>query len=162
MMFSAMYEKNRQCKTMCKDVPERRKQNMEIGKKLKDARMRSGFTQESVAEKVNVSRQTISNWENEKSYPDIISVIELSNLYSISLDELLKGDEKMMEHLEESTNVVKSTRKLIGAILLNIITVILLITLSMFLPDRSYYLLVVFCLAIASSSVLLYQMIKRI
>ena len=135
---------------------------MEIGKKLKDARMRSGFTQESVAEKVNVSRQTISNWENEKSYPDIISVIELSNLYSISLDELLKGDEKMMEHLEESTNVVKSTRKLIDAILLNIITVILLITLSMFLPDRSYYLLVVFCLAIASSSVLLYQMIKRI
>ena len=135
---------------------------MEIGKKLKDARMRSGFTQESVAEKVNVSRQTISNWENEKSSPDIISVIELSNLYSISLDELLKGDEKMMEHLEESTNVVKSTRKLIGAILLNIITVILLITLSMFLPDRSYYLLVVFCLAIASSSVLLYQMIKRI
>ena len=135
---------------------------MEIGKKLKDARMRSGFTQESVAEKVNVSRQTISNWENEKSYPDIISVIELSNLYSISLDELLKGDEKMMEHLEESTNVVKSTRKLIGVILLNIITEILLITLSMFLPDRSYYLLVVFCLAIASSSVLLYQMIKRI
>ena len=135
---------------------------MEIGKKMKDARMRSGFTQESVAEKVNVSRQTISNWENEKSYPDIISVIELSNLYSISLDELLKGDEKMMEHLEESTNVVKSTRKLIGAILLNIITVILLITLCMFLPDRSYYLLVVFCLAIASSSVLLYQMIKRI
>lgn len=135
---------------------------MKIGKKLKDARMRSGFTQESVAEKVNVSRQTISNWENEKSYPDIISVIELSNLYSISLDELLKGDEKMMEHLEESTNVVKSTRKLIGAILLNIITVILLVTLSMFLPDRSYYLLVVFCLAIASSSVLLYQMIKRI
>lgn len=135
---------------------------MEIGKKLKDARMRSGFTQESVAEKVNVSRQTISNWENEKSYQDITSVIELSNLYSISLDELLKGDEKMMEHLEESTNVVKSTRKLIGAILLNIITVILLVTLSMFLPDRSYYLLVVFCLAIASSSVLLYQMIKRI
>ena len=135
---------------------------MEIGKKLKDARMKSGYTQESVAEKVNVSRQTISNWENEKSYPDIISVIELSNLYSISLDELLKGDEKMMEHLEESTNVVKSTRKLIGAILLNIITVILLVTLSMFLPDRNYYLLVVFCLAIASSSVLLYQMIKRI
>ena len=72
---------------------------MEIGKKLKDARMKSGFTQEMVAEKINVSRQTISNWENEKSYPDIISVIELSSLYSISLDDLLKGDEKMMEHL---------------------------------------------------------------
>ena len=81
---------------------------MEIGKKLKNARVQSGMTQENVAEKINVSRQTISNWENEKSYPDIISVIELSNLYSISLDDLLKGDEKMIEHLEESTNVVKS------------------------------------------------------
>ena len=53
---------------------------MEIGKKLKSARVQSGMTQETVAEKINVSRQTISNWENEKSYPDIISVIELSNL----------------------------------------------------------------------------------
>ena len=135
---------------------------MEIGKKLKDARMKSGFTQETVAEKINVSRQTISNWENEKSYPDIISVIALSDLYSISLDDLLKGDREMMEHLEECTNVVKSTRKLIGVIILNAVTVILLITLSMFLPDKSYYLLVVFCLAIMSSSVLLYQIIKRI
>ena len=113
---------------------------MEIGKKLKDARMKSGFTQEAVAEKINMSRQTISNWENEKSYPDIISVIELSSLYSISLDDLLKGDERMMEHLEESTNVVKSNQKLIGAIILNIITVILLITLSMFLTKILYWL----------------------
>ena len=135
---------------------------MEIGKKLKDARMKSGFTQETVAEKINVSRQTISNWENEKSYPDIISVIELSSLYSISLDDLLKGDERMMEHLEESTNVVKSNQKLIGAIIFNIITVILLITLGMFLPDKIYYLIMVFCLAIVSSAVLLYQIIRRI
>lgn len=135
---------------------------MEIGKKLKDARMKSGFTQENVAEKINVSRQTISNWENEKSYPDIISVIALSDLYSTSLDDLLKGDREMMEHLEECTNVVKSTQKLIGAIILNAVTVILLIALSMLLPDKSYYLLVVFCLAIMSSSVLLYQIIKRI
>lgn len=147
---------------MWQDVPEGRAANMEIGKKLKDARMKSGFTQETVAEKINVSRQTISNWENEKSYPDIISVIALSDLYSISLDDLLKGDREMMEHLEECTNVVKSTQKLIGAIILNAVTVILLITLSMLLPDKSYYLLVVFCLAIMSSSVLLYQIIKRI
>ena len=135
---------------------------MEIGKKLKDARMKSGFTQEMVAEKINVSRQTISNWENEKSYPDIISVIELSSLYSISLDDLLKGDDEMMEHLQESTNVVKSNQKLLRAIILNIIVIILLITLGMFLPNESYYLVMIFCLAIVSSSLLLYQMIKRI
>ena len=83
---------------------------MEIGKKLKNARIEAGLTQEKAAEKVDVSRQTISNWENEKSYPDIISVIALSDLYSVSLDELLKGDQKMAEHLEESTNVVKSNK----------------------------------------------------
>ena len=134
----------------------------DIGSKIKAARLKKKMTQEQVAELLGVSRQTISNWENEKSYPDIISVIELSSLYSISLDDLLKGDERMMEHLEESTNVVKSNQKLIGAIILNIITVILLITLSMFLPDKIYYLIMVFCLAIVSSAVLLYQIIRRI
>lgn len=113
---------------------------MEIGKKLKNARVQSGMTQENVAEKINVSRQTISNWENEKSYPDIISVIELSNLYSISLDVLLKGDEKMIEHLEESTNVVKSNQKMIWAIIVNIIVVALLITLNMFIINFAYAL----------------------
>lgn len=135
---------------------------MEIGKKLKNARIEAGLTQEKAAEKIDVSRQTISNWENEKSYPDIISVIALSDLYSVSLDELLKGDQKMAEHLEESTNVVKSNKKLTGAILLNIILMILLIALNMLLPKGTYYLVIVFCVVIMSSSVLLYQIIKRI
>ena len=135
---------------------------MEIGKKLKNARIEAGTTQEKAAEKIDVSRQTISNWENEKSYPDIISVIALSDLYSVSLDELLKGDQKMAEHLEESTNVVKSNKKLTGAILLNIILMILLIALNMLLPEGTYYLVIVFCVVIMSSSALLYQIIKRI
>ena len=135
---------------------------MEIGKKLKNARIEAGLTQEKAAEKIDVSRQTISNWENEKSYPDIISVIALSDLYSVSLDELLKGDQKMAEHPEESTNVVKSNKKLTGAILLNIILMILLIALNMLLPEGTYYLVIVFCVVIMSSSVLLYQIIKRI
>lgn len=134
---------------------------MEIGKKLKNARIEAGLTQEKAAEKIDVSRQTISNWENEKSYPDIISVIALSDLYSVSLDELLKGDQKMAEHLEESTNVVKSNKKLTGAILLNIILMILLIALNMLLPEGTYYLVIVFCVVIMSSSALLYQIIKR-
>ncbi|MBQ9886645.1 MAG: helix-turn-helix transcriptional regulator [Lachnospiraceae bacterium] len=84
---------------------------MDIGQKLKAARSNVGLTQELVAEKLGVSRQTLSNWENNKTYPDIISVIGLSDLYSVSLDELLKEDKKMIQHLEESTNVVKSRRK---------------------------------------------------
>ncbi len=134
---------------------------MEIGKKLKDARISSGFTQENVAEKINVSRQTISNWENEKSYPDIISVIKLSDLYSISLDNLLKGDNKMIEHLEKSTNVVKSNQRLIEAIIINVVMAALLITLQIFIPENIYFLVGVFCLMIISSSVLLYQIIRK-
>ena len=79
---------------------------MEIKKKLKDARANAGLTQEQVAEKIMVSRQTISNWENGKSLPDIISIINLSDLYQISLDELLKGDTKMKEKIEETRYLV--------------------------------------------------------
>ena len=135
---------------------------MKLGQTIISIRKERNMTQEEFARIFHVTRQTVSNWENEKSYPDIISVIELSNLYSISLDDLLKGDDAMMEHLQESTNVVKSNQKLLRAIILNIIVVILLVTLGMFLPSKSYYLVMIFCLAIVSSSLLLYQMIKRI
>ena len=67
---------------------------MEIEKKLKDVRMQAGLTQEQVAEKIMVSRQTVSNWENGKSLPDIVSIMSLSDLYQISIDELLKGDKR--------------------------------------------------------------------
>ena len=100
--------------------------------------------------------------KTKKSYPDIISVIELSNLYSISLDDLLKGDEKMIEHLEESTNVVRSNQKMIWAIIVNIIVVALLITLNTFIPDNRYFLVGVFCLMVITSSALLYQIIKKL
>ena len=75
---------------------------MEIEKKLKEARTNAGLTQEQVAEKIMVSRQTISNWENGKSLPDIVSILNLSDLYQISLDELLKGDTKMKEKIEKA------------------------------------------------------------
>ena len=85
---------------------------MEIGTKLKNARNNANLTQEDIAEKIGVSRQTVSNWENNKSYPDIISVIRLSDIYGISLDTLLKEDENMIKHLDESTNIVKSKNRL--------------------------------------------------
>ena len=81
---------------------------MDIGNKLKNARIKNDMTQEKVAEEIGVSRQTISNWENSRSYPDIVSVIKLSDLYAVSLDELLKGDSNMVEFLDKSTNIVKS------------------------------------------------------
>lgn len=85
---------------------------MEIGQKLKTARVNLGFTQEQIAEQLMISRQTVSNWENEKSLPDVVSIMKLSDIYQISLDELLKGDSKMLEKIEKDTAIVKSNRKM--------------------------------------------------
>lgn len=98
---------------------------MEIGRKLKESRMKMELTQEYVAEQIGVSRQTISNWENNKSYPDIVSVIKMSDLYEVSLDYLLKGKEaatmsNYMNYLEESTNTVKSKQRFTKLILIGI------------------------------------------
>lgn len=135
---------------------------MEIGKQLKEARISSGLTQEEVAEKMNVSRQTISNWENEKTYPDIISVIALSDVYSISLDDLLKGDKKMIGHLEESTNIVKSNKKLIAAIIANGFLLILFMLLNGLIAENPYLIMVCSGIGIISTCVLFYQIIKKL
>ena len=135
---------------------------MEIGKKLREARLGAKLTQEQAAERLFVSRQTISNWENEKSYPDIISVVRLSDLYSISLDELLKGDTKMLEHLEESTDVVKSNQKLILAVIANIVVILACLAAAFFLPESVFFVACVFCLAVVSVSCLLYQIVRKI
>lgn len=75
--------------------------------------------------------------ENEKCYPDIISVIALSDMYGISLDELLKGDEHMIAHLKEDTNVVSSNKKLYMAVLLNVVVILVMLTCSAFF-SKSY------------------------
>lgn len=93
---------------------------IDIGNKIKNARKEKDITQEQAAEILGVSRQTISNWETEKSYPDIISVIKMSEHYDVSLDYLLKGENQMKkyyEYLDESTNVVKSKTRLSKLIL---------------------------------------------
>ena len=73
---------------------------MEIGKQIKKYRNEIGISQDQLAEKIFVSRQTISNWENNKSYPDLRSLLLLSSLFGVSLDKLIKGDlEEMKEKL---------------------------------------------------------------
>ena len=84
---------------------------MEIGEKLRNCRNRAGITQDDCAEKLGVSRQTVSNWETGRSYPDVRSCLALGDLYQVTLDELLKEDAGMIAHLEKSTDVVESKRK---------------------------------------------------
>ncbi|MGT2749504.1 helix-turn-helix domain-containing protein [Streptococcus orisasini] len=135
---------------------------MKIGDKLKTARQQSHLTQETVADLISVSRQTISNWENEKSYPDIVSLIKLSDLYQISLDTLLKGDGKIIKHLDKTTNVVKSNQKLQTFLLSYLLIITCLLLLSLFFLKSYYFLLLFSLVMIFSLLILFYQIIKRI
>ena len=70
---------------------------MELSKRIKELRTEKGWSQETLAERAYVSRQTISNWETEKSYPDVHSLLILCDVFGVSLDELIKGDVDTMK-----------------------------------------------------------------
>ena len=83
---------------------------MELGKQIKKHRQEVQLSQEELAERVYVSRQTISNWENDKSYPDVNSLVLLSETFQISLDNLIKGDIEVMKDVIQKEEIEKMTR----------------------------------------------------
>lgn len=133
---------------------------MNIGEKLKSARLSKEMTQEEVASCLYVSRQSISNWENNKTYPDIINVIALSDLYEISLDELLKGSDTYMKHLEESTDIVKSNKRLILIFSMAMVLMVIIAIFTKVLPEK-LALFGVFGLGIIVSGLTYIEIIKR-
>lgn len=134
---------------------------MKIGQQLKEARVRMKLTQDEVAEHILVSRQTISNWETGKSYPDIISVIALSDLYHLTLDQLLKGDEAMVKHLEISTNLVTSNKKLIIGLGIYLALLFILMVIATIL-NYPHLMVSAIALLLIGMAIALYQVIKRI
>jgi transcriptional regulator with XRE-family HTH domain len=105
---------------------------MNIGDKIKNAREENKLTQTQASESLMVSRQTISSWENGKSLPDILSVIRMSDLYQMSLDELLKGDKAMMEKFEKEAEIEKVERKLIKYAFIGIFIWVAILILHLF------------------------------
>lgn len=91
---------------------------MELKTILKQMRNERQLTQEEVAEKIHVSRQTISNWENRRNLPDLNSMILLSEVYDISLDELMKGAPKMVKQLDKK---IKKGHYFTGLLILSIL-----------------------------------------
>lgn len=72
---------------------------MELATHIKEHRARLGMSQEELAEAIFVSRQTISNWETDRTYPDMQSLLLLSNLFDVSVDSLIKGDVEEMKQV---------------------------------------------------------------
>lgn len=84
---------------------------MELGNQIKKYRKQLNMSQDELAEKIYVTRQTISNWENEKNYPDVQSLLRLSSEFGVSLDELIKGDLEMIKETIKEQNYTEEDVK---------------------------------------------------
>ncbi len=105
---------------------------MQLGKHIKQLRHEKSLSQEKLAEMVYVSRQTISNWENDKSYPDINSLVLLSQVLDVTIDQLIKEDIEMMEEQINQDDIRKF------GYLSNIFAVMMLITIITPIPLVHY------------------------
>lgn len=102
-----------------------KEKKMKVSTQIKKYRNDMKFSQEELAEKVYVSRQTISNWETGKSYPNVHSLLLLSLLFNVSLDQLIKGDVEIMKK-----EIKESEIKKYG----NIYSVLLILSLVLLVP----------------------------
>ena len=95
---------------------------MNISTQIRNHRKKNDLSQEELAEKIYVSRQTISNWETGKSYPDVHNLLLLSALYEISIDELFKGDVEIMKEKISSRELQNMSRMMIFFFVLMFLT----------------------------------------
>lgn len=84
---------------------------MNVGNQISTIRKEHQLTQEQFWSLFHVTRQTVSNWENDKSYPDLQMLIDISNQFGISLDMLIKEDPKMVKTLDKERVLGKIKKK---------------------------------------------------
>jgi len=83
---------------------------MNLPERLKRCRANANLTQLQVSEKLHVSRKTISGWENGHSYPDTTSLVKISDIYNVSVDDLLR-DERLLEHYADQEQAQTTNHK---------------------------------------------------
>ncbi|MBM7545046.1 transcriptional regulator with XRE-family HTH domain [Weissella beninensis] len=101
---------------------------MNFGQKLQTARINMNLTQQKVADDFFITRQTISSWENDNSYPDVMTLIKLSDYFGFSIDKILREDKQMRLFLDKKA--VKNDFKPIYRILLLTSFILLVIELE--------------------------------
>ena len=109
---------------------------MELPEHLKANRKRLGLSQEDVAHAIFVSRQTMSSWENGKTYPDVQSLMLLSRLFGVSIDELVKGDVVSMKEMVSKDAVVME-RMAVGSVMLILMGIACMVGLNAVWKDPS-------------------------
>lgn len=119
---------------------------MEIGAQIKKYRYAQGLSQEALAEKIFVTRQTVSNWETGKSYPDVHSLMLLGGVFDVSLDQLVKGDIEIMKKEIDKAEVAEFNRLGKTHSALFILNILAFIPLVVFLKKVGFYIWLVLCL----------------
>ena len=104
---------------------------MKFNGQIKKIRTNNHLTQEQLAQKLNVSRQTISSWENSRNLPDLEMVVTIAKLFNISLDQLILGDDTMTNKLVKDGNETKKAR-------LNLISILLMLIGGIFFVISSF------------------------
>lgn len=90
---------------------------MSLGSKIQQIRKEHGLSQEQFADQFHVTRQTVSNWENDRNYPDMTSLRQISETFGISFDTLLKEDEVYLQRVDDSVKKVPVLKRLLLALL---------------------------------------------
>jgi transcriptional regulator with XRE-family HTH domain len=110
---------------------------MIFGEKLKTERKQLGWSQEELAAKLFVSRQSVSKWENGQNYPSIEVIINISDLFGLTIDELLRSDEELTKKvIRDSKKLAYPRLKLLFDVLFLVGVVLLVIKLGVLLLNK--------------------------
>lgn len=111
---------------------------MDIGEKLKQCRSNTNFTQADIAEKLHLSRKTISGWETGRNYPDINSLIQLSEIYEVPLDDLVRDNRMIKQFNDQKKSRIREDKIIKASYFLNTIFIILEI-INMMWPNQYHF-----------------------
>ena len=119
-------------------MTDKESRTMDIGQKILEIRKAEGLSQTEFAEKFHVTRQTVSNWEHGKNYPDMETLMRISDEYGITFDELIKKDKELIRSIDRSRRVARKSIIAFSAIGVILIAA-LLIKLMPGLVSKLYY-----------------------
>lgn len=105
---------------------------MELGVQIKQRRKALNLTQADLAQRLNVSRSAVSNWEIGRNYPDIQLIVQISDELEISLDKLLKGDNLIVKQISDDTKLRKALSKKVKILYSTIVILFILITIFIY------------------------------
>lgn len=112
---------------------------MELGQRIRAHRAAAGMSQDDLAARVYVSRQTISSWENDKTYPDVQSLLLLSEIFDTSIDDLIKGDvETMTSTLDSDVTTMKRLSYTMTGFLLLMLLALIWLSVQLVVWDWSF------------------------